>query len=200
MKRLVLFGMLLSLVFVPSVEAQQKYSLGIGNIALKVDYFRFMDSNLGDLGLPNGLFIGVEGYMNVFLPNLYFGMESGCAKTSGEFKYRGINADLSATYVPIEFNLKYAFELSPEFILDLGTGLSVNYFSIEAEVGSISSSSDDWLFGGQFFADLNYKFASQWFIGGHVKYQLTQDLHLHGVDTETSGSNLRVGGQVGFSF
>jgi len=176
MKRLVLFGMLLSVVLVPSVEAQQKYSLGVGNIALKVDYFRFMDSNVGDLGLQNGLFIGVEGYLNALLPNLYFGMESGCAKTSGEFKYRDFNADLSATYVPIEFNLKYAFELSPEFIFDLGAGLSINYFSIEAEVGNISSSSDDWLFGGQFFADVNYKIASQWFIGGHVKYQVTQDL------------------------
>jgi hypothetical protein len=200
MKRLVMFGILVSLVFVPSIYAQQKYSLGVGNVALKVDYFRFTDSNLGDLDLQNGVYLGIEGYVNAFLPNLYFGIETGWAGTSGDFKYREFKADLSTTYVPIEFNIKYAFDLSPGFIFDLGAGLSANYFNLEADVRGWSTSSDDWLFGGQFFADVDYKFADGWFVGANIKYQVTQDIHLNGIDTDTSASNFRVGGQVGFQF
>ncbi len=200
MKRLVIFGILVSLVFVPSVYAQQKYSLGVGNVALKVDYFRFTDSNMGDLNLQNGIYIGGESYMAVFLPNLYVGIEAGWAGTSGDFKYRGFKADLSTNYVPIEFNIKYAFELSPCFVFDLGAGPSINYFDMEADVGGFSTSSHDWLFGGQFFADVDYKFGNGWFVGANIKYQVTQDIHLEGIDTETSGSNLRVGGQLGFMF
>ena len=200
MKRLVIFGILVSLVFVPSVYAQQKYSLGVGNVALKVDYFRFTDGNMGDLNLQNGVYIGGESYMAVFLPNLYAGIEAGWAGTSGDFKYRNFKADLSVNYVPIELNMKYAFELTPCFVLDLGAGVSANYFDLEVDVGGRSASSSDWLFGGQFFADVNYKFADRWFVGANIKYQVTQDIHLEGIGTDTSGSNLRVGGQLGFVF
>lgn len=200
MKKLVLIGILLSLVFVPSAYAQQKYALGVGNVALKVDYFRFTDSNMGDLNLQNGLFLGIEGYVGTFLPNLYFGIETGWAGTSGDWKYWDVRADLSSTYVPIEFNVKYAFELSPSFVLDLGSGLSINYFDIEETVGNWSTSSNDWLFGGQFFADADFKFGSSWFVGANIKYQVTQDIRLNGIDTETSASNFRVGGQLGYMF
>lgn len=200
MKRLVMMVILVSLVSAPSVYAQQKYSLGIGNVALKVDYFRFTDGNLGDLDLQNGVYVGGESYMAVFLPNLYFGLELGWAGTSGSFKFRGFNADLSTNYVPVELNMKYAFELSPELVLDVGGGVSANYFDLNMDIGGFSSGSSDWLFGGQFFADVDYKFGNRWFVGANIKYQVTQNIHLEGVNTDTSGSNLRVGGQLGFQF
>jgi hypothetical protein len=200
MKRLVIFGILVSLVLVPSVYAQQKYSLGVGNVALKVDYFRFTDGNMADVGLANGVFVGVESYMGVFIPNLYFGIEAGWAGTSGSFKLGGYKFDLSTTYVPIEFNLKYAFEMNPSLVFDLGGGVSINYFSGETSIFGYSASSSDWPVGGQFFADLDYKIGNGWFVGANIKYQLTQDIHLEGINTETTASNFRVGGQLGFSF
>jgi hypothetical protein len=200
MKRLVLYAILVSLVFVPTVYAQQKYSLGFGNVALKVDYFRFTDSGMKDLDLQNGVFVGIEGYVAPFLPNLYFGIETGWAGTSGNFRYREFSADLSTDYIPIEFNIKYAFTARSDFVFDVGAGFSVNYFDLELDLGRWSTSSNDWLFGGQFFADADYKFGNGWFVGANVKYQLTQNIHLEGMDTDTSASNFRVGGQVGFLF
>ena len=200
MKRLVLFAILVSLLCVPTVHAQQEYALGFGNVALKVDYFRFTDSGMQDLDLQNGVFVGIEGYVASFLPNLYFGIETGWAGTSGNSRYRGFQADLSADYIPIEFNMKYAFEASPEFVFDIGAGFSLNYLDIELERGGWSTSSDDWLFGGQFFANVDYKFLNGWFVGANVKYQLTEDTHLDLVNSEMSPSNFRLGGQVGFLF
>ena len=47
---------------------------------------------------------------------------------------------------------------------------------------------------------MDYKFGNGWFVGANVKYQLTEDTHLDLINTETSGSNFRLGGQVGFLF
>ena len=107
---------------------------------------------------------------------------------------------MNVNYVPIEFNAKYAFDITPCLKFDLGAGVSANWFSLDADVGNASFSSSDWLFGGQFFADLNYKFAPNWFVGANVKYQLTQEIELAGINTNTTANNLRVGGQLGYSF
>ena len=96
--------------------------------------------------------------------------------------------------------MKYAFEASPELVFDVGAGFSLNYLDIEQELGGWSTSSDDWLFGGQFFANVDYKFGNGWFVGANVKYQLTDDTHIDLINKEISASNFRIGGQVGFLF
>jgi hypothetical protein len=200
MKRLTFLLMVASMVFVAaSVQAEQRYPLGGGNVALKVDYLRFTDSEVKDLGLENAVYIGAEAFVPVWIPNLYLGVEAGYAWSSGDVDILGFGVDLDLEYVPIEFNAKYVFELNPCLTFDLGAGISYNYLTIDASVNGASADEDDWLFGGQFFADVNYKMG-QWFVGGNVKYQITEDISLDGIDTDVSASNFRVGGQVGFMF
>jgi opacity protein-like surface antigen len=83
-------------------------------------------------------------------------------------------------------------------VLDFGAGISYNYFKIEAE--DIDADADDWLFGGQVFADINYKINKDWFIGINGKYQFTDDLEFDNIDTSTNANNWRVGAQVGLMF
>jgi len=87
----------------------------------------------------------------------------------------------------------------PNFVIDLGAGISYNYIKEEATASALgnteSASIDDWLFGGQFFVDMNYTI-DQFFIGINGKYQLTEDFK----DFNYSYNNWRVGGQIGIMF
>jgi outer membrane protein W len=208
MKKIVLLSLMLALVFAStSVYAAEKYSLGMGNIALKVDYLSFTEDAFDEIDLDAGIYVGLEGYYAVY-PNLYLGLEAGWAGTENDdtidFPTLGeVDVDIEVTYVPVELNLKYAFELSPAWVMDIGAGVSYNYFQIEAD--GIDADVDDWVLGGQVFADLNYKFSKEWFMGINAKYQFTDDLEfdVRGEDdyeTDTSADNFRVGLQVGYMF
>lgn len=210
MKKLPLFSIVLAVAILFSADANaQRYDLGAG-VAVKVDYFRFSAGLLGDLNAKDGVYIGLEAYKQVFLPNFYLGFETGWAGTSGSisgnlysdsFMYQGrYSVDTDVSYVPLEFNAKYVLPLNPNLDLGAGGGFSLNYFDIEGTIGHIGSVSDnDWVWGGQFFTELNYKYQN-WRFGLNAKYQLTEDLHLFGVNTGSSADNLRIGGQVGFNF
>jgi opacity protein-like surface antigen len=113
--------------------------------------------------------------------------------------------DIDVTFIPIELNLKYMAEIAPQWVLGVGGGISYNYFEIEAN--DIDRDADDWVFGGQVFAELNYKMDDQWFLGIETKYQWTEDLEFddfgfdgRDFDTETSADNWRIGARVGFVF
>jgi putative transport protein len=54
-------------------------------------------------------------------------------------------------------------EIAPQWVLGVGAGISYNYFEIEAN--NIDRDADDWVFGGQFFAEINYKMNDAWFLG-----------------------------------
>lgn len=215
MKRIFLFALIAIMVFVmasTSVYAQQrKAPLGFGNIAVKVDYINFTEDELEDLDLDTGLYGGLEWYGQI-APSLYLGAEVGYANpdeettdiVSGPFLGPvAVDIETEITYVPIELNLKYAIEAAPNLVFDFGAGVSMNYAELEVEVSALGVTEDDsendWLFGGQFFADLNYKFG-QFFIGVNAKYQITEDFELDDIDTDTDFSNWRVGGQVGIIF
>lgn len=201
MKKLILSLFLVGLICaVPPVHASQGNALGFGDAAIKVDWFRFTDNGLADMDLENGVYVGLEVYYMIgcISPNLYFGAEIGWAGTSTSVDPYSL--DLNVDYVPVEFNLKYVFDITPCVKFDLGAGISANWFGFEADFGNVSYSSDDWLFGGQFFADLNYRLAPNWFVGANIKYQITQDIELDGVNTHTSADNFRLGAQVGYTF
>jgi outer membrane protein W len=188
-----------------SLYAAEKYSLGMGNIALKVDYINFTEDAFEDIEIENGVYVGLEGYYAIY-PNLYLGLEAGWAgaENDNDIEFRGeqVNVDVDVTFVPIELNLKYAFELTPNLVMDLGAGVSYSFFEVEFD--GIDESGDDWLFGGQVFADINYKLSKAWFIGINGKYQFTDDLELEfdedDVETDTSADNWRVGAQIGYMF
>ncbi len=178
------------------VSAQETAPLGVGNLALKVDYIAFTEDDLEDADADSGLYLGIEGFGEV-TPNLYLGLEVGYAvSVEGDLdiEFFTEDVDVEVTYVPVEVNLKYAAEVSPHFVIDFGAGVSYNYAEIEVSNGE-SDSEDEWLLGGQFFVDLNYTFDA-FFLGINGKYQLTEE----GDDLEVSFDNWRVGGQIGFFF
>ncbi len=178
------------------VSAQETAPLGVGNLALKVDYIAFTEDDLEDADADSGLYLGIEGFGEV-TPNLYLGLEVGYAvSVEGDLdiEFFTEDVDVEVTYVPVEVNLKYAAEVSPHFVIDFGAGVSYNYAEIEVSNGE-SDSEDEWLLGGQFFVDLNYTFDA-FFLGINGKYQLTEE----GDDLEVSFDNWRIGGQIGFFF
>lgn len=202
MKRLMLFCLIGAFVMTSTVVfAQEKAPLGVGNLALKVDYIDFTEDELEDLDVDSGLYLGLEGFYEVS-PNLYLGLELGYAAVSDgdldEIEFFSDEPDVELTYIPVEVNLKYAAELSPNFVIDFGAGLSYNYAEIDVEG---YGDEDEWLFGGQFFVDLNYTFDA-FFLGINGKYQITEEVDdTEGVDdSEASFDNWRIGGQIGFFF
>jgi opacity protein-like surface antigen len=220
-----LIGLFLAIV---SSAHAETYPLGAG-VALKVEYFHFSDSTIGDLNADDGVFVGIEAYKQLFLPNLYLGLEVGWAGTSGSlssnittgqfdpvngnftFVTSTVNVDNDISYVPIEFNAKYVIPVNPCWNVHFGAGASANYFNLDTTVSipvngtrvSASSDQSDWVFGGQFFAGVDYKYQN-WFAGLGVKYQLTQDIDISvrsiSILPDTSADNLRVGLKVGYMF
>jgi len=206
MKKILLLTLMLVFVFASTtLYAAEKYALGMGNIALKVDYINFTEDVFDNIDLDNGIYLGLEGYYTIY-PNLYLGLEAGWAGTQndGDIDIGGenLNVDIDVTFVPVELNLKYVFELDPNWSIGVGAGISYNYFKIEAN--NIDESVDDWVFGGQVFADINYKMSKEWFIGINAKYQFTDDLEFEvrdqDINTKTSADNFRVGAHIGYMF
>jgi opacity protein-like surface antigen len=204
MKKIILLALAIMLVFASTSFAAERYSLGTSNLALKVDYFSFTEDAFDEIDLDEGIYVGLEGYYAIY-PDLYLGMEGGWATTENDDDIRGINVDIDVQFIPIELNLKYAFEFAPQWVASVGAGVSYSYFEIEAD--GIDEDADDWVFGGQAFAGIDYNFNDRWFFGIEGKYQVTDDLEFDDVgraevdvDTETSADNWRVGAKVGFIF
>ncbi|MFZ2198702.1 MAG: outer membrane beta-barrel protein [Thermodesulfovibrionales bacterium] len=203
MKKVILLSFCIVLMLAAtSAFAADRYALGMSNLALKVDYFSFTEDVFDNIDLDDGVYVGLEA-SHALSPNFYLALEAGWAETESDGDVvvlgRPTNVDIEVTYVPIELNLKYALELSPSWVLGIGAGASYNYFNIEATRLDIDD--DDWLLGGQVFADLTYKSGS-WFFGINGKYQFTEDTELgsRDVETDTNANNFRVGAQLGVTF
>jgi len=206
MKKVLFLSLLVLFVFAStSVYAAEKYDLGMGNVALKVDYINFTDDAFEEIDLENGVYVGLEGYAAIY-PNLYLGLEAGWAGSQNDdtidTELGEVDVDIDVTFIPVELNLKYAVALNPAWVMDFGAGVSYNYFEIEAN--DLDASADDWLFGGQVFADLTYKINKEWFIGINGKYQFTGDLEFdtdgEDIETNTNAGNWRVGAHIGLMF
>ena len=211
MKRLFLFSLIVALVLASSaafaaMRGPSRAPLGYGNFALKVDYIDFTENELKDLDVDTAAYIALEGY-GMIAPNLYLGIEVGYANPDGgvsgpvripPFGVLDGHIDTEVTFAPSELNLKYAINAAPNLVIDFGAGISTTYVEIEQTVTTrpvtIFVSENDWLFGGQFFVDLNYT-ANQFFIGINAKYHLTEDF-----EDFTNFNNWRIGGQVGIRF
>lgn len=170
---------------------EKKFPLGKnGNFAVKLDYIRFTDGHFKNSRVEDdGLYIGLEGYARIY-PNLYLGAEVG-----GATNITALGGE-DVSLFPIELNSKYAIEAAKNFVVDFGGGVSYSYAKIENHpfLGTASKRSD-WLFGGQFFADLTYKI--HWFsIGVNAKYQITQNFRDEGINF----GNWRIGAQIGVVF
>ena len=216
MKRFLLLSMLVfSLVFAASTVSAETCPMG-GGFAVKVDYFHFFDSAIKSSNAQDSVYVGGEYYHQFFFPNFLLGIEAGWAGPSGTFTDNSlgfpISQDTDITYVPIELNMKYVMPLSPCFNFALGGGVSANYMNVDVTLTtpllpgvSVNGSDSQWLFGGQFFGELNYKYQC-WEFGIDAKYQLTNEKNFNfgaGGVTATqslSGDNLRAGGHIRFLF
>jgi hypothetical protein len=208
MKRLVFF-VLIALVYVaPLAYAQQSAPLS-SNLELKVDWIYFTDDAFGDVDLEDGIYVGVAGWVPVIIPNFFVGAEAGWAGASSDGEIDTslgrLDTDLDVTYVPVELNAKYVIPVHPCWMISLGGGISFNYFSLDVDIEDFSRDEDDWVFGGQFFADVTYTFPnSPWFVGIGTKYQITEDMSFGDddldIDTNVSASNFRTGVRVGMAF
>jgi len=209
MKKVLLLSLMIVFVFTAtSLYAAEKYSLGMGHIALKVDYISFTDDVLQSLDLEDGVYVGLEGYYGI-MPNLYLGLESGWGGTSHDehtnFLGDVSKAEVDVNFVPIELNMKYAIEVLPSLVVALGAGVSYSWFDIEVDITDFGEEkADDWVWGGQVFADINYMLSKQLFIGLNGKYQWTEDMEFgisgEDIKTDTSAENWRAGMQVGLMF
>ena len=96
----------------------------------------------------------------------------------------------------IAVNLKYVIEAAPNVVIDFGAGASYNYSEISIQnLFSTDIEDDDWLFGGQIFADLTYKI-KRFFMGINGKYQITENFK----DEDFDFTNWRLGVQIGMMF
>ncbi len=191
MKRLFLFSICIVFVMAPAAtQAQERAPLGNSNFALKLDYINFTNDHFDSPISSEGMYIRLEGYGKI-TPNLYLGGEVGNA----------INLDLISgediNFVPFELNLKYATKVARNFVVDCGAGISYSKVELKYDptFGPAQRERSDWLFGGQFFADLTYNI--NWFsVGVNAKYQITEDFNSESVDL----SNWRTGVQIGITF
>lgn len=190
-KILFLISLMASLV-VANAAYPAEMDLGPNNFTVKLDSIDFKDSPLKDL--DNGLYVGLEGYGDLG-SNFYLGAEVGYVEIDENVESAGTKVKQELIFIPVELNLKYAIKIVPRLIFDLGGGFSYNYAKEEVTESGVSSSVDEWLWGGQIFADLNYKI-KQFFLGANIKYQMTKN----GKDFDHNFNNLRVGGQIGVMF
>jgi len=189
MKKMFLVLLLAGFIITSStVFAAEQVPLGRGNLALKMDWIKFTDVPRSN----SAFYIGLEGY-GAIAENWYLGMEAGYTQPKGTI----CGADRTLTYVPVELNVKYAAAVAQSVVLDIGAGASYNYAKFKFS-GLLSDSESKWLFGGQFFADLNFTF-NQFFIGISGKYQLTQEFKRKAI-YDFNADNFRLGGQIGVMF
>ena len=186
-----------------SLYAGQDYPLGHHGVDVKVHHFVFTDDVFGDVDLDKGIYVGVEGSF-ALTPHLYLSPEVGYVGTdnSDDVYYMGdsVKVDLDVKYVPVELNLRYAIGFAKKWVFGIGVGASYNYFEVEIDPkGYSNETEDDWVWGGQVFADLTHNFGS-WVMGLNFKYQFTEDLEFNDYDTDTKATNSRIGPRIGFVF
>ena len=191
-KAVFLILLMASLIAASSAAYPAELNFGPNNFAVKLDSIHFNDKALKSV--DSGYYIGFEGYGDLG-KNFYLGAEVGYANIDGSEEGQGTRVDEELIFVPIELNLKYTIKIVSRLIFDIGAGGSYNYVKETASVEGVSSALHEWLWGGQFFADLNYK-VGQFFLGANGKYQLTKS----GKDFGHNFNNWRVGGQIGVMF
>jgi hypothetical protein len=182
-----LFLILIGIVYVLSsanIHAQNLIPLGKYNFALKLGYNAFTDDYFTNID-DDGFYGGLEGYGKI-ASKFYIGGEIGQGGN-----WMSFGEDLY--FIPIEVNVKYASEFAQNLVVDFGAGISYSYATIKRfSFFEQTEERDDWLFGGQIFADLSYRII--WLsIGINSKYQITQSFK----DEDFDLSNYKLGVQIG---
>lgn len=174
--------------------AEKKASQELG-LALKADYINFTDSFVKTNDLGKSIYMAVEGYGHI-APEILLGLEVGIANPSSTVN----NRKTELTYIPIELNVKYVGEFRPNWNFCIGGGLSYNYAEETVVSGGSAFKNDDWLAGGQAFAELLYSSGS-YFVGVEYKRQFTDNFEGGTAAVPAHRySNWRLGGLAGVFF
>lgn len=167
-----------------TLRAQDTAPLGKFDVAIKFGYVVFSEGVTED----DGFYLGLAGYGRL-AANVYVGAEVAGASTVTLFTDE-------MTLLPLELNVKYARPVGSHFVLAGGAGLTYARaeFHDEGVIGP-DVVYEEWLFGGQVFADFVYRV--KWFeLGISAKYQLMGDF----AQVPADFSNFRVGLKVGVVF
>lgn len=201
--------------YVPSpsdIQAEQKAPLGTGNFAVKTGLVAFTDHFFRLIDEERRAYTGIEGYGKIY-KDVYVGGELGFCGVSNDFQdddllhqHRAYDTDFTF----LELNTKYVKDLSPNFVIAGGGGLSWIKVDGTYEVHNFLLVGDrniqtmdrrvpesEWLLGGQIFTDLTFTY--RWFLLGiNAKYQMTQEMKSEGEDFDLN--NYRLGAQIGALF
>jgi hypothetical protein len=156
-----------------SLEATKRAPLGNVHLGINLSYLKFRD-NIADL--RNSGYVGALLYGRLFR-GLYLGGEVG--KANNLTWFGGYNVE----FLPLELNAKYAFQAGSHLVLDVGGGPSYSHVEIDGR-----ETADEWLLGGQMFADVVFPMAA-FSLVVNGKYQITEDLK----DSSLTLDNWRVG-------
>ena len=195
MKKNFLFALVIVLLSCSTAFcAGEKTASGLG-LALKADYMTFTDGFIESNDLDKSIYVAAEGYARV-APEILLGLEVGLTNPSSTVS----NHRTELTYVPIELNAKYVGEFLPSWNFAIGGGLSYNYAKETVVSGGNAYSNDDWLVGGQVFAELLYA-SGNYFVGFNYKRQFTDNIE-GGASAVPAHrySNWRLGGLAGVLF
>ena len=194
------------------IQEEQKAPLGTGNFAVKTGLIAFTDHFFRLIDEEIKTYTGIEGYGKIY-KDVYVGGELGFCSVSDDFQdddllhqHRAYDTDLTF----LELNAKYAKDLSPNFVIDAGGGLSWIKIDGTFEVHNFILVGDqniqtmdrrvpesEWLLGGQIFTDLTFTY--RWLqLGINAKYQMTQEMKSEGGDFDLN--NYRLGAQIGALF
>jgi hypothetical protein len=163
-----------------SLEATKRPPLGNVHLGLNLSYVKFRD-NIAEL--RNSGYVGALVYGRLFR-GLYLGGEVGKANNSNWFGGDDVE------FLPLELNAKYAFLAGSHLVLDVGGGPSYSHVEIDA-----AETADEWLLGGQMFADVVFQMAG-FSLAVNGKYQITEEFR----DSNVALDNWRVGMVTMFTF
>ncbi|MDH4227188.1 MAG: hypothetical protein OEV59_05490 [Deltaproteobacteria bacterium] len=161
--------------------AADTYPLGDATIELKIARINFTDSVVKRANVDSGLYLGLEAY-TAAAPNIYLGGEFGYSNLDGSSTVFAVRTENEITYVPLEFNAKFAIGNPNNLAFSMGGGVSLNYVKERATLpNSVIKTSSDWLLGLQLFAAIHYV-QDQFFFGADLKLKLTEEFHSAGYD------------------
>ncbi len=195
MKNSFLFALVVVFLSCSTGACAEKKATPEKGLALKAAYLNFTDSFVGGNDIDKSIYMAVEGYAHV-APEIFLGLEVGIANPSSTVS----NHKTELTYIPVELNAKYVGEFLPSWNLGIGGGLSYNYAEETVVSGGSAFTNDDWLLGGQVFAELLYA-SGNYFVGFNYKRQFTDNLEGSGGAVPAHRySNWRLGGLAGVLF
>ena len=129
------------------------------------------------------------------------GIEVGFITSEWEVSSGGLTAEIDTDLIPVLFNYTIGGIVEESgFLWEVGAGLGGYYadFSLDTNFAG-SDDEDDFMFGGQVFGSIGYRFMEGLDLLGGLRYMLAEDASIDGEDIEVINS-VAFDVSVNFSF